>query len=704
MKKLYLIVIAFTLFAVACKKDLNFDKFNDLTLSPEFGIPLAVVEVKMSDIIKQDSNIKYDPDGFIRFIQRQDSVASFPADSFVVIPPVAPLTVNNTLGVINIEDINVNQAKTLGDLSTSFSANTKAALDAVTGQVAIFPAITDQNPAVTELAMSSAQFDNVSLSNGYLVMEFRNELPVTIDEIRVNLYNTTPFQFFLNQLIFRNVAPNSSKKDSISMTNVTLSSGLGYSLPVFKTFASSSPVLVNVNDKIKFDIVTRDLKAYAGAAIFPTQTINPQVLNVDLKADDPAVRIRTITFDAGKINYNVSSNIEEKLQLKINIVGATKNGNVFPPILIEVDNNTKIGSVDLSNVMFDLSNDVGQPYNKIKVEVEPKLISSNQIKNFDSSDYVNATFTFDNLAFKEINGYLGTKEIKIEPSVQTLDFLDQFESGFPLDDPRIRIFTSNSIGVPVDVTLDALGTSAKGVSQSLNAPAFTIGYPTTAQKGQIVNDTKVIDKNNSSIVAMLNLPPKTISFSGKAKINAAGFTGYNDFIAKGGGVAVGYEVEMPLSLKTNNLIRDQYIKNPFFESLNNGDSLGKSVLGIDAEDMEYLDLLLKTDNGIPFEANLDLYFANGDSVIQDTILIGNLMRSAIPDANGRTAQNVTTIAPIRLTSEKLAAIKAKNLTLLMIRITISTFNNGSTPVKIYSDYKAKIGLSAKVKLKIKLKK
>jgi hypothetical protein len=704
MRKIYLLIITLSLFQTSCKKDLNFDKFNDITLSPEYGIPLGIIEMKMLDIIKEDSNIKYDPDGFIRFVQRQDSVASFPVDSFVVIPAVAPLVVNNKLGVIDIDNVTSTQNKTLGDMSTNFSSTTKSALDAVTGQVAIFPAITDQNPAVTSLPLSSSQFDNITLSEGFLVMEFRNELPVTIDEIRINIYNTTPFQFFVNQLTFRNVAPNSSKKDSINLANVTLSSGLGYSLPVFKTFASSSPVLVNVNDKIKIDILTKGLKAYAGTAVFPNQTINPQTLNVDLKADDPTVRIRKIIFDEGKINYNLSSNIEEKLSIKINIVGATKNGNPFPPILIEVNNNTKIGSINLKDVEFDLTTDITQPYNKIKVEVEPSLVSSNEMRTFDSSNFVNASFNFAALAFKEINGYLGTREINIEPSVQTLDFLDQFESGFPLDDPKIKIFTTNSIGVPVDVTLDALGTSAKGATQKLNAPAFTIGYPTTAQKGQVISDTKVIDKNNSSIVAMLNLPPKTISFGGKAKINAAGFTGYNDFIVKGGGVSVGYEVEMPLTLKTSSLIRDIYVKNPFFESLNNGDSLGKTIFGVEPEDMEYLDLILKTQNGIPLDANLDMYFANNDSLVSDTILIGNIMRSAIPDANGRTAFSTTSVAPIRLTSEKLAAIRAKNLTLLKIRITISTFNGGTTPVKIYSDYTAKIGLSAKVKLKLSLKK
>jgi hypothetical protein len=699
MKKIYLLVFALVIIISACKKDLNFDKFNDIKLSPEFGIPLAIVDMKMSDIFKQDSNIVYDPDGFISFIQRQDSVASFPVDSFVTLPAIDPLNIENKLGVLDIENLTISQSKSLGDMSTNFSPSTKNALDLVAGQVAIFPAITDQNPELNNLPINSSQFESISLSNGFMVLEFRNELPVTIDQIKINIYNTSPFQYFISQLVFSNVAPNSSKKDSINLTNVTLSNGLGYSLPVFKTFASSSPVLVDLDDQIKFNIETKGMQAYAGSAIFPTKTIDPQTLEIDLKGDDPTIRIRKITFDAGKINYDVTSNIQERLQIKINFVGATNNGTPLAPIIFDVNNNNKKGIIDLTNVQFDLTSDPGQPYNKLKVEVEPKLISSNQIKSFDSSNFIRAFFGFDNLALKEINGYLGTREIVIEPSEQTFDFLDQFESGFPLDDPKIKIFTSNSIGVPVAVTLDAVGTSASGTKQSLNAPAFTIGYPTTAQKGQVITDTKTIDKNNSSLVALLNLPPKKISFGGKAQINAAGFTGYNDFIIKGTGIAVGYEVEMPLSIKTNDLKIEQTTDNPFFEILD-GDSLGKSKIGFEPEDMEYLDLILKIDNGIPFEANLDMFFANSDTVILDTIQVGTLMKSAIADIDGRTSSNTTTVATIRLDSEKLKAIRSKNLTKMVVRITIKTFNNGNAPVKIYSDYVSKIGMSVKVKLKL----
>jgi hypothetical protein len=157
---------------------------------------------------------------------------------------------------------------------------------------------------------------------------------------------------------------------------------------------------------------------------------------------------------------------------------------------------------------------------------------------------------------------------------------------------------------------------------------------------------------------------------------------------------------MPMSLKTSNFTIDQTADNALFEIKPDG-TLGETVLPVKPGDMEYLDLVLKIDNGIPFDADLDLFFANKDTVILDTIVVGSLMKSAIPDANGRTKQSTLSYSTIRITPEKLESIKNKNLTKMVVRITIKTFDNGSTPVKIYSDYISKIALSVKIKLKVK---
>lgn len=155
---------------------------------------------------------------------------------------------------------------------------------------------------------------------------------------------------------------------------------------------------------------------------------------------------------------------------------------------------------------------------------------------------------------------------------------------------------------------------------------------------------------------------------------------------------------MPLSLKTNNLVIEQTSENPLFE-IKDG-VIVKSKLGLDS--IEYIDLILKLENAIPLDVELDMFFADKDTVIMDTIAVGSFMLSAIPDANGRTIKNTSSVTNVRLFREKLDAIRQKNLVNMVVRMKIKTYNNGSQPVKIYSDYVSKIGISAKVKLKFKL--
>ena len=176
---------------------------------------------------------------------------------------------------------------------------------------------------------------------------------------------------------------------------------------------------------------------------------------------------------------------------------------------------------------------------------------------------------------------------------------------------------------------------------------------------------------------------------------------YNDFIIQGAGIAVGYEVDIPLSLKTNSLVIENTSQNALF-SVENG-QIKDFAFPVDSNNIDYIDLIMRIDNGIPFDASLDLFFADKDSVIMDTVTAGTFMRSSIPDANGRTIKNTVATSSIRIDAQTLREIRAKNLINMVVRLKISTFGNGATPVKIYSDYTAKIGLSAKVKLKISTK-
>lgn len=686
---------------------MDLKKFNNYALQPEMGFPLGVINLEMRDLLKEDSasHIEYGSDNLIRFVLREDSIASFPVDSFVNIPPIAPIQLKNTLGMIDIGNISMSESRTLTKMTESFGAATKSALEAADGQNTIFPAINDQNSSVSSLGVGSDQYTDVTLGNGFLIIDFRNNLKVTIEIIRINIFNTVPFQSLIGQLVFTNIPSGGNKKDSLNLAGVTLSSDLGYSLPQFKSYASNSPVLVNLNDSISFVVTTRNLQAISGNAVFPNQAINAQDLNVDMVADDSTVRIKTAQFESGVIDYSITSTIHEQLQIKISIPGAMKNSTPFPPVNISVNNSTVTGQIVIDQVVFDLGQDITQPYNKIKVSVEPQVVSSNVIQPFDSSNYVDASFSFGTLKFQEVNGFMGSKEILIDPSLDTLDFFDRFSNGLPLDDPKIKIITDNSIGVPIDVFMDIEGTSASLNKQKLNAPAFTIGYPTISQKGQTIHYEKEINKNNSQISQLLNLPPKFMMRGGKATINAGGFNGtYNDFVSKGSSINVGYEMIMPLTLKTSNFSLRDSADNPFFEIDKTTGTVGKFKFGEDTSMINYIELITKIENGIPFDAELYLYFGDKNGQIySDSVWSKTLLKSAIPLTGSATTPSQS-MASFMFTKDIIRHMMEKNLIRMYFKVVIKTYNDGAQAVNIYSTYKIKIGLSAKAKLKIPLKK
>ncbi len=685
---------------VSCKKDLDLNKYNDISLNSEFGVPLAIVNLEINKQIKEDSNIIFDQSGLIRFTYRKDTIASFPVDSFVKIPKMEPIVNNSKLGAISIDNTKTTSLTTLKDMVKNFDPVTKTALNDASGTVTIFPAISDNNNNVTSLPSGSSNYNSITIASGFLVLDFRNRLPVTIDVVRLNIFNMVPFQSIIGQMVFTNIAPGGSKKDSISLAGLTLSNSLGYSLPQFRSFASQSPVLVNLNDSVVIDATTSNLKAASGYAIFPDTKVNPQTLSMELKADDPTAQIKYVTINTGLIDYTLTSSISEKLVLKLTLPGATKNGVPFAPINIEVNNETKKGVIDISDVKLDLTTDPAQPYNKLSVKVEPQIVSSGQLRLFDSSDFVNANFNFSTFQFEMIEGNLGKKSIPIDPSEVKVDMLKDFEQGFDLENPKLKIITNNSIGIPITVSLNVNGDNSKGTIQNLNGPSFTIDYPQNPTDGN-KSASYEFNKQNSDIGKLIALPPTKVLFSGIAQPDTSGsFNRNNDFIKKGTGITVGFEMDMPFSLKTSDFTLSNKIKNPLFK-VNADSTLGKFILAdhLDTTSLDYVELLLKINNGIPFDGKLKILLKDKSDLALDSLIIPDFINAAIPDANGRTETNTSFVSSVKLDSKLVANMINHNLSFFDIKFQLSTYANGSQYVKLYSDYKAKIGISAKLKLK-----
>ena len=99
-------------------------------------------------------------------------------------------------------------------------------------------------------------------------------------------------------------------------------------------------------------------------------------------------------------------------------------------------------------------------------------------------------------------------------------------------------------------------------------------------------------------------------------------------------------------------------------------------------------------------AGLQLYFLDEAYTVLDSLIepYTELFKSSIVDNNGDVISNSTQYLKIQVTKEKLYGLT--DATKLLIKASLGTYNNGNTPVKIYSDYEFAVNLGVQMNIKL----
>jgi hypothetical protein len=129
-------IVAIFLSLTACVDELDFDKFNEVSPSPNLLLPAIDISVRLADLVSGDSVLTQDADGFLRFVYEEDSLISMNATEFVSIPAQEPFRLDNipiiqdstlsfvldaglsSLGSMELEQINFDRLGLLWGIST----------------------------------------------------------------------------------------------------------------------------------------------------------------------------------------------------------------------------------------------------------------------------------------------------------------------------------------------------------------------------------------------------------------------------------------------------------------------------------------------------------------------------------------------------------------------------------------------------------
>ena len=312
-------------------------------------------------------------------------------------------------------------------------------------------------------------------------------------------------------------------------------------------------------------------------------------------------------------------------------------------------------------------------------------------KAISAGDQIMIELEFIESEFSAIFGDFGTDPVDIQKDTILISAFDEFnEGGLTLNNPSITMNFDNHFGVELGVELadvtaiDSDESEAKLTGDVVNTPQF-VDAPNQGQLGSSVLSSFSIDNTNSNIDELLNTTPSQFVFDVTAIPNVAGSNNIVNFLFDSSYLEIISTIEIPLDFRMDGFSKE----------------FDLDVTGSDFEDVDSLKINVEVVNEIPFDGLLDLTFqdANGNELY--TLAEIGLIKSPQIGADGRTTEPVTSPSSVVLNDEAIEAFLASEAVFATINI-FTLGNQDGDFVKIFSDYRLEIFLTAEGKVSVEL--
>jgi len=699
-KLLQLMFLTLVSFATGCVKDTyDMDKLSgQVHLSPTLALHAINGDVSFSDMVESNDTLVYDENNFVKIMFREDSILDLKMVDFYDLNDMVSFSEGYTVGALAIDPFYKTIELSLNEISLEFPAALRAQFVALDNTTNNFPSFSATDMGETAFSLITT-FENAVFSSGTIEISIQNNLTAPLSGINIQLYNSLGHIPIGNEVIIPSIIPGELGIASVDLADEYLTNSIFAAIVITGSPGTSTPVYIDLNGSaVEVGIRGRDLEVKSGRVILPTQTIG-SLDDKDTITFDPGTDIEIDEFliTEGTLSYQIQSTSPVKATMEITLSTALRSGVPITE-LISVDPNTTLnGTILADNTIIDLGTDPSIPYNRVPMEYSIEISSDNLMVDFDWEDEITLDIELLNPEFDYVKGYFGQQTESIDPDSLMLeieDVLSNISGDFLISSPSITLNYSNSFAIPMEIDLEGTGRKEEETVDLGLAP-FIITYPVTLENRD-VTATFAIDKTNSSLPELISLPPSQINFSGTAKMNPAGNNGLRDNYIFGNSRFLGsLEIEVPMEFRMNNLQYSDTLDNFLDEAF---DDEGE----INWDDFELFRVDFNVVNGFPMGVSLNMILH--DSINQmdlASIDATDILEPAPVDSNGKASGVAETATSIEFTEEFFSSINLADK--IIFTFTLNTTDNGTTDVKIYSDYRIDFNAALVMKADINLK-
>lgn len=425
--------------------------------------------------------------------------------------------------------------------------------------------------------------------------------------------------------------------------------------------------------------------------MFPGDSTSKYVLLEPKFTPSSNQRVDSVLIKSGILTVEITTNMNHTSYIEIVIPQLKRFGASGQTFKEKIDipytggsSTTITKQIPLYEYMLSV-NPNGSNANTIKEYVKIFVLRGNGSDNSPYTFNINQTMT--SMDYYQAYGYFDQHTIDVSKTTIPISLFDNLHyTQIMIEDPKLRLSFKNSYGMPLDMTFSDLHVEKDGIIKDVTStllPTMGLNYPDFSHVGYSDTSTFTFDKNNSNIIDIVNFNPKKLVYEGFVLSNPTGVIMPN-FVLDTSKVNIRAELEIPLYGRALDFTLNDTSKVDFNSTFN-------------WDQIVSLDLNLNALNYFPVESRLQVYIADSNKTVYDSLFNGEsvIVEAAIV---GPPPEYRSDVPSHKLTTIKLSNEKLKNFldaSYIIISSKSNTYDSGNKIVKIYSDYKISLELSAK---------
>ncbi|MEI6311675.1 MAG: hypothetical protein WCP57_05375 [Bacteroidota bacterium] len=670
--------------------------------------PIATAELSIANLVS-DSMLTTNSDNSLNLVYK-NTIYGFDFSKSLIDIPDTGISKAFRLDSLKLPQQDFNVRFSLGQLCRQLIASGSA------GSVFLGNTIISRNggfmvyPALTGLTVPATNYDaslyfrEIDLISGYMDGWIKNGFPVTIKNVHFQVRNQIGGEVVIDDII-DSIAARDSVFRVYNLSGQHVEGQFTFQLINFDTpgsYGVNAPV--DTSDQFELDFRIFGFRASSATAIFPSIDVLASTEDVTQDIQGGA-KLTYIEAEEGTLHIYISSSVQEGLTLTYTLEGAyDKMGrplrvSSFVPPAPSTTTPSRIDRIfDLSGYSIDLTGKDHNTFNTYTQTINARVDSSGIERTITSSDSLTISYSLENIKPRLIKGYAGRDTLTIGPETSNFDFFKNILGGtIGLDDVKLSMSLENGIGVEGDLVIEQFTAKRNTSSVALTAPSVMNTRIRVNKANEFpfrTTQTNIaLNKSNSNITRLFELLPDRLEYAMKVYVNPNGNDGtYQDFVNANSKLNVNLNMELPLSLVANNLTLKDTL------DFNIGNSLA------DLESIKGGAINLIADNGYPLEANLDIIVYDEFGGVVDTLLKNYTISAAGLNSSCRVDASKKSYDKIVVSEERMDNLKRAYKAVVIAKFSTKSDQTAcNSYLKIYSDYKLKLSLTADFRYNINAK-